>query len=156
MLFNFLQEGWEGFRGESSRELIFRVYKKFQSKRLIGGGEIELEVLLVSSRNNYNKELDSSKSDVIKIRGCPYYRSCTIYKNNSIMAQVSIYPSIKSNYYYLSPFVIHTQLKSSHIFQHRCDIIYVNYYIREYVMSGSMYIAVYILFLDLFQILNNW
>ncbi|OVA17233.1 LURP1-like domain [Macleaya cordata] len=82
--------GWEGFRGES-RELIFRVEKKRpQSSR-----RRELEIFLVGdyiNRNNNNREEEDSikSADLIKAIGCPFHRSCTIYRGNSIIAQTSL------------------------------------------------------------------
>ncbi|KAF6174069.1 hypothetical protein GIB67_020251 [Kingdonia uniflora] len=67
--------GWQGFKGDSAKEeenIIFRVEKTIEStwKR-------ELEV-----------NMGESKS-CLKIRGSPFQRNCTVYENNSIVAQTS-------------------------------------------------------------------
>ncbi|XP_026384616.1 protein LURP-one-related 7-like [Papaver somniferum] len=74
--------GWEGFGSEG--QLIFKVEKKFVSK---WKGEIELEVFPVS---NGVAAAAKDAEDVIKVKGSPFHRSCTIYRGNSIMAQTSL------------------------------------------------------------------
>lgn len=46
--------------------------------------EKDFEVFL-AGENNEGTKID------IKMKGCPFMRSCTIYKGNSIMAEVMIY-----------------------------------------------------------------
>ncbi|MCL7025133.1 hypothetical protein MKW94_009306 [Papaver nudicaule] len=75
--------GWEGFG--SGGELIFKVEKKFVSK--LWKGEIELDVYQVS---NGGAASAKDAGDVIKVKGSPFHRSCTIYRGNSIMAQTSL------------------------------------------------------------------
>ncbi|KAI3841412.1 hypothetical protein MKX03_000039 [Papaver bracteatum] len=77
------QGGWEGFGSEG--QLIFKVEKKFVSK--LWKGEIELEVFPVS---NGVAAAAKDDEDVIKVKGSPFHRSCTIYRGNSIMAQTSL------------------------------------------------------------------
>ncbi|KAI3841406.1 hypothetical protein MKX03_000033 [Papaver bracteatum] len=60
-----------------------QVEKKFVSK--LWKGEIELEVFPVS---NGVAAAAKDDEDVIKVKGSPFHRSCTIYRGNSIMAQV--------------------------------------------------------------------
>ncbi|KAI3781451.1 hypothetical protein L2E82_11466 [Cichorium intybus] len=69
---------WQGFRKDSSEEkdLIFRVERTRNKFR-----KPEFQVFV----NNGNP----NKSD-FKMRGSPFYRSCTIYKGDSIVAQTSL------------------------------------------------------------------
>uniref|UniRef100_A0A5B7AXH3 Protein LURP-one-related 7 n=1 Tax=Davidia involucrata TaxID=16924 RepID=A0A5B7AXH3_DAVIN len=71
---------WQGFRGHNSEEkdLIFRVERTLNTFR-----RTEFEVFLVG------ENWEDSKSD-FKMKGCPFQRSCTIYKGNSIVAQTSL------------------------------------------------------------------
>ncbi|MCL7039556.1 hypothetical protein MKW94_011984 [Papaver nudicaule] len=78
--------GWEGFG--SGGELIFKVEKKFASK--LWKGEIELDVYQVSSGGAASAAAAKDAGDVIKVKGSPFHRSCTIYRGNSIMAQTSL------------------------------------------------------------------
>ncbi|KAF8397165.1 hypothetical protein HHK36_016072 [Tetracentron sinense] len=71
---------WKGFRGDSRewKDLIFRVRRTLHSR-----SRTELEVFLIG------ENWVDSKSD-FKEKGCPFQRSCTIYKANSIVAQTSL------------------------------------------------------------------
>ncbi|KAI3936417.1 hypothetical protein MKW98_000691 [Papaver atlanticum] len=62
--------GWEGFGSEGKS--IFKVEKKFVSK---------FNGVAVTAKD---------AEDVIKVKGSPFHRSCTIYRGNSIMAQALI------------------------------------------------------------------
>ncbi|KAI3891811.1 hypothetical protein MKX03_008437 [Papaver bracteatum] len=64
---------------------MFKVEKKFVSK--LWKEEIELEVFPVS---NGVAVAAKDGEDVIKVKGSPFHRSCTIYRGNSIMAQMSL------------------------------------------------------------------
>lgn len=76
---SWLQKGsWQCFKGNSSEEnnLICRVDRTLKSFsrtefEIFPGGEIGEE----------------SKSD-FKMKGSPFYRSCTIYRGDTILAQV--------------------------------------------------------------------
>lgn len=74
----WLQGGsWQGFKGNGAEEdLIFRV-ERTKNKLT----RTELEVFLV--RNN-----PGDPTPQFKVKGCPFMRSCTIYKGNEIVAQV--------------------------------------------------------------------
>jgi hypothetical protein len=74
-----LQKGsWQGFKGGDNREkdLIFRV--KRTVKKLT---RTELEVFLVG-------EISRESTPDFKVKGFPFQRSCTIYRSDSIVAQV--------------------------------------------------------------------
>ncbi|GLT80700.1 hypothetical protein SLA2020_521250 [Shorea laevis] len=70
---------WEGFRGDDAdNNLLFRVERtRNQFTRT------ELEVFL----DGVNRE-DSSPD--FKVRGCPFQKSCFIYRGDSIVAQTSL------------------------------------------------------------------
>ncbi|KAM0064321.1 putative tubby-like protein [Helianthus debilis subsp. tardiflorus] len=65
---------WEGFSAQGNHPLLFRVERTTKSFT-----RVEFQVFL----NNQN-------SDDFKMRGSPFYRSCTIYKGDSIVAQTSL------------------------------------------------------------------
>lgn len=71
---------WQGFKGDDGqKDLLFqvqRVSNKF--------ARTELEVFLVAE--NHQGELTCD----FKVKGCHFQRSCTIYKGDSIVAQVGI------------------------------------------------------------------
>ncbi|XP_043703702.1 protein LURP-one-related 7 [Telopea speciosissima] len=71
---------WQGFKGESEecKDLVFRVQRTYFSLLTT-----ELEVFLL------DENWGGSTSD-FKIRGCPFQRSSTIYKGNSIIAETSL------------------------------------------------------------------
>ncbi|XP_010256976.1 PREDICTED: protein LURP-one-related 7 [Nelumbo nucifera] len=72
---------WQGYRGadgECKNFLLFRVERTFYSPKLT-----ELLVFLVGENRV------DSKPD-FKVKGCPFKRSCTIYKGNSIVAETSL------------------------------------------------------------------
>ncbi|KAF5192171.1 Lurp-one-related [Thalictrum thalictroides] len=69
--------GWQGCRGDS-KDVIFEVKKTLQSfwRR-------EVEVFLGSdSSGGFNS--------ILKMRGFPFQRSCTIYEGNSVVGQTSL------------------------------------------------------------------
>ena len=72
-----LQDGsWQCFRGDGSGEdLIFRV-------------ERTLNTLTRTEFNIFLGGANCEDSTDFKMKGCPFQRSCTIYKGNSIVAQV--------------------------------------------------------------------
>ncbi|GAV58651.1 Tub_2 domain-containing protein [Cephalotus follicularis] len=74
---------WQGFKGDGREEkdLIFRVQRTLKTFN-----RIELEVFFVGGQDFG----DNSKPDLIKVKGCPFQRSCTIYKGDSIVAQTSL------------------------------------------------------------------
>ncbi|XP_057953321.1 protein LURP-one-related 7 [Malania oleifera] len=67
---------WQGFKQDT--QLIFRVERKLKTF-----SKTELEVFLVGENRG---GLDSS----FKMIGCPFQRSCTIYRGNSIVAQTKL------------------------------------------------------------------
>ncbi|PSR86216.1 Protein LURP-one-related like [Actinidia chinensis var. chinensis] len=71
---------WQGFKGDDSeeKELLFRV-----EKTLNAFNRTEFKVFPIGENG------EDSKSD-FKIKGSPFYRSCTIYKGDSILAQTSL------------------------------------------------------------------
>ncbi|KAA8543686.1 hypothetical protein F0562_021568 [Nyssa sinensis] len=71
---------WQGFRGTDSEEkdLVFRVERTLNTL-----STSEFEGFLVG------ENWEDSKSD-FKMKGCPFQRSCTIWKGNSILAQTSL------------------------------------------------------------------
>ncbi|KAL2488569.1 Protein LURP-one-related 7 [Forsythia ovata] len=71
---------WQGFRGNDSREkdLIFKV-----DRTLNEFTRTEFEILFVDENN------EDSKTE-FKMKGCPFKRSCTIYKGDSIVAETSL------------------------------------------------------------------
>ncbi|RAL43347.1 hypothetical protein DM860_012488 [Cuscuta australis] len=70
---------WEVFKGNSSEdnELMFKVERITNTIT-----EKEFEVF-IADENNEDRKTD------LRMKGCPFKRSCTIYKGNSIMAQSS-------------------------------------------------------------------
>ncbi|KAJ4972139.1 hypothetical protein NE237_005238 [Protea cynaroides] len=72
--------GWQVFRGESGewKDLVFRVQRTYSSLLIT-----ELEVFLL------DENWGDSTSD-FKVKGCPFQRSCTIYKRNAIVAETSL------------------------------------------------------------------
>ncbi|KAI3770834.1 hypothetical protein L6452_01979 [Arctium lappa] len=72
---------WQGFRKNSSEEkdLMFRVERTTNTLT-----RLEFQVFLTNGYGNPNNESD------FKMRGSPFYRSCTIYNGNSIVAQTSL------------------------------------------------------------------
>ncbi|XP_024967298.1 protein LURP-one-related 7 [Cynara cardunculus var. scolymus] len=66
---------WQGFREDSSEEkdVIFRVERTIKTLT-----RLEFQVFL-----------PNNKSD-LKMRGSPFYRSCTIYNGDSVLAQTSL------------------------------------------------------------------
>ncbi|XP_034688639.1 protein LURP-one-related 7 [Vitis riparia] len=69
---------WQCFRGDGSGEdLIFRV-------------ERTLNTLTRTEFNIFLGGANCEDSTDFKMKGCPFQRSCTIYKGNSIVAQTSL------------------------------------------------------------------
>ncbi|CAH9094079.1 unnamed protein product [Cuscuta europaea] len=80
---------WEGFKGESTqeREMMFkveRVTNTFTDK--------EFEIFLC------DENIEEGRTD-FRMKGCPFKRSCTIYKGNSILAQTSLMYTIGTGKY---------------------------------------------------------
>ncbi|KAG4206707.1 hypothetical protein ERO13_A03G024700v2 [Gossypium hirsutum] len=72
---------WQGFKGDGGdKDLIFKVQRV-----LTKFTRTELEVFLVSE-NQGQGELTCD----LKVIGCHFQRSCTIYKGDSIVAQTSL------------------------------------------------------------------
>ncbi|KAI3746054.1 hypothetical protein L6452_08473 [Arctium lappa] len=71
---------WQGFRKNSSEEkdLMFKVERTTNTLT-----RLEFQVFLTNGYGNPNNESD------FKMRGSPFYRSCTIYNGNSIVAQAT-------------------------------------------------------------------
>ncbi|XP_048324439.1 pentatricopeptide repeat-containing protein ELI1, chloroplastic isoform X2 [Ziziphus jujuba] len=67
---------WKGFKG-NGEELIFRVQRTKNTLTTT-----ELEVFLAGSN------LEDNTSD-FKVKGCPFMRSCTVYRGNDIVAQTN-------------------------------------------------------------------
>ncbi|KAI3676179.1 hypothetical protein L1987_85780 [Smallanthus sonchifolius] len=65
---------WEGFRKDSN-DPMFRVERTTNTLT-----RVEFQVFLKSGNENFD----------FKMRGSPFYRSCTIYKGDSIVAQTSL------------------------------------------------------------------
>ncbi|PSS09532.1 Protein LURP-one-related like [Actinidia chinensis var. chinensis] len=72
---------WQGFTGNNSEEkdLLFRV-----ERTLNAFNRTEFKVFPVGENGG-----EDSKSD-FQMKGSPFYRSCTIYKGNSVLAQTSL------------------------------------------------------------------
>ncbi|XP_076928279.1 protein LURP-one-related 7-like [Bidens hawaiensis] len=68
----------EGFSSEVN-DPIFRVERTTNTLT-----RVEFQVFLKNGDNNNNKNSD------FKMRGSPFFRSCTIYKGDSIVAQTSL------------------------------------------------------------------
>ncbi|KAB1225712.1 Protein LURP-one-related 7 [Morella rubra] len=60
---------WQGYRGDDHKDVIFKVKRTAKT---------ELEVILVDSATE------------LKVKGCAFQKSCTIYKDNEIVAQTSL------------------------------------------------------------------
>ncbi|KAF5953465.1 hypothetical protein HYC85_006321 [Camellia sinensis] len=71
---------WQAFKGDNREEkdLICRVERTMNS---LSGTEFEVSIV--------GENGEESKSD-FKMKGSLFYRSCTIYKGNSIVAQTSL------------------------------------------------------------------
>lgn len=68
---------WQGFRVHDNREeLIFRAEER-QNKLT----KTEFDIFLIGENNQ--------RSD-FKMKGCPFKRSCTVYKDDSILAETSL------------------------------------------------------------------
>ncbi|XP_071700904.1 protein LURP-one-related 7-like [Rutidosis leptorrhynchoides] len=76
-----LKATWHGYRKDSSEEkdIMFRAERTMNTFN-----KVEFEVLL----NNANP--DDPKKSIFKMRGSPFYRSCTIYNGETIVAQTSL------------------------------------------------------------------
>ncbi|GFZ01707.1 hypothetical protein Acr_15g0003160 [Actinidia rufa] len=74
---------WQGFTGNNSEEkdLLFRV-----ERTLNAFNRTEFKVFPIGENGG-----EDSKSD-FQMKGSPFYRSCTIYKGNSVLAQVFTLP----------------------------------------------------------------
>ncbi|XVF20396.1 hypothetical protein REPUB_Repub11eG0194800 [Reevesia pubescens] len=74
---------WQGFKGDDNddgeKDLIFKVQRILNKFT-----RTELEVFLVAAENQGQGELTCD----FKVKGCHFQRSCTIYKGDSIVAQV--------------------------------------------------------------------
>ncbi|XP_057513152.1 protein LURP-one-related 7-like [Actinidia eriantha] len=72
---------WQGFTGDNSEEkdLLFRV-----ERTLNAFNRTEFKVFPVGENGG-----EDSKSE-FKMKGSPFYRSCTIYKGDSVLAQTSL------------------------------------------------------------------
>lgn len=70
-----MQDGsWKGFKGDGCEELFFKVEQKLNSFN-----KIELSVTL-AGENGANLNF--------AMRGCVFWRTCTIYQDKFIVAQV--------------------------------------------------------------------
>ncbi|GAA0185562.1 hypothetical protein LIER_32850 [Lithospermum erythrorhizon] len=76
-----LQRGsWKGFqRSDSSNELFFRVERTVNELT-----RTEFEIFLVGGEHGKDSKTN------FKMKGSPFKRSCTIYKDNSIVAETSL------------------------------------------------------------------
>ncbi|XP_071694912.1 protein LURP-one-related 7-like [Rutidosis leptorrhynchoides] len=74
-------ETWHGYRKDSSepKDIMFKVERTMNTFN-----KVEFEVLL----NNANS--DDPKKSIFKMRGSPFYRSCTIYNGETIVAHTSL------------------------------------------------------------------
>lgn len=75
------QSGWQGFKGNSwdSKDLVFTAQKSVYSA-------FKTEIIISMA--------DGSVEDpklTYRLIGSPFFRSCTIYQENSIVAQVNSY-----------------------------------------------------------------
>ncbi|KAK4412489.1 protein LURP-one-related 7 [Sesamum alatum] len=70
---------WQGFRGnDEEKNLIFIV-----DKTLDESTRTEFKILLLGGNNG------DSKTE-LQMKGCPFKRACTIYKDDSIVAETSL------------------------------------------------------------------
>ncbi|KAJ4719102.1 Protein LURP-one-related like [Melia azedarach] len=71
---------WQGFKGNHSQEkdLIFSVKRTVKTLT-----RTEFEVLLVG-------EISGGSASDFMVKGCPFQRSCTIYRGDSLVAQTSL------------------------------------------------------------------
>ncbi|XP_028768943.1 protein LURP-one-related 7 isoform X2 [Neltuma alba] len=71
---------WKCYKGDSNEEkdLVFRVQRSLKTLT-----RVELEVFLTGEK------LEDSTCD-LKVRGFPFQRSCSIYRDNSLLAQCTI------------------------------------------------------------------
>ncbi|GAB4824287.1 hypothetical protein Ancab_007174 [Ancistrocladus abbreviatus] len=69
---------WKGFNGDSGREqdLLLRVERTLNTF-----SKIELDIFLTGP---------NGENSTFKMRGCLFWRSCTIYQDNAIVAQTSL------------------------------------------------------------------
>ncbi|GMH12354.1 hypothetical protein Nepgr_014195 [Nepenthes gracilis] len=69
---------WEGFKGDSSRDedLLLKVERTLNTF-----GKIELNVFFTGP---------NGEESTFKMKGCLFWRSCTVYRENSIVAQTSL------------------------------------------------------------------
>ncbi|KAK9998887.1 hypothetical protein SO802_018490 [Lithocarpus litseifolius] len=78
---------WQGFTGEDDqKQCIFRVQRTVNKLT-----RTELEVFLVSENG------EDSASE-LKVKGCPFQKSCTIYRGNDIVAQTSLMYKLRQLY----------------------------------------------------------
>lgn len=80
------KETWQGFKGDVSEEdLLFKVQRTLNKIR-----RTEFKVFLAG------ESLDDSNAS-LEMKGWPFQRSCTIYKGNTIVAQVQYNNNIWKN-----------------------------------------------------------
>lgn len=71
------KRSWQGFRGnDEKKDVIFTVDKSVDES-----SRTEFKILLVGENN------EDSKTELV-MKGSPFRRACTIYKGDSIVAQV--------------------------------------------------------------------
>ncbi|KAK4407739.1 protein LURP-one-related 7 [Sesamum angolense] len=77
--FNKMKGSWQGFRGnDEEKNLIFIVDKTLDELT-----RTEFKILLLGENNR------DSKTE-LQMKGCPFKRACTIYKDDSIVAETSL------------------------------------------------------------------
>ncbi|KAL0389014.1 UNVERIFIED_CONTAM: protein LURP-one-related 7 [Sesamum calycinum] len=78
-VFVFKKGSWQGFRGnDEEKNLIFIVDKTLDELT-----RTEFKILLLGENNR------DSKTE-LQMKGCPFKRACTIYKDDSIVAETSL------------------------------------------------------------------
>nr|GMD34978.1 protein LURP-one-related 7 [Ipomoea batatas] len=79
-----IKGSWKGFEGDSGedKELMFKVNRVLNTFM-----EKDFEIIVAGDNS------EGTKTD-IKMKGCPFMRSCTIYKGNSILAETSLMHTI--------------------------------------------------------------
>ncbi|KAK4606815.1 hypothetical protein RGQ29_000879 [Quercus rubra] len=86
-IYRYRNGSWQGFTGEDDqKQCIFRVQRTVNKLT-----RTELEVFLVGE----NGEDSASK---LKVKGCPFQKSCTIYRGNDIVAQTSLMYKLRQLY----------------------------------------------------------
>ncbi|KAK7858620.1 protein lurp-one-related 7 [Quercus suber] len=78
-IYRYRNGSWQGFTGEDDqKQCIFRVQRTVNKLT-----RTELEVFLVG-------ENGEDSASTLKVKGCPFQKSCTIYRGNDVVAQVQI------------------------------------------------------------------